>query len=182
MLYLMRHGLTDWNKARKLQGRTDIPLNDEGREMARRAAEEYKDMYFDICFVSPLKRAVETAEILLNGRDIPIIKDDRLKEMGFGDYEGMVASFEKPDCPINIIFMHPERYTAPIGGAETFDELFKRTGAFLKEAAEPLEAQGKKVLIVGHGAMNSSIISQRKKLSLDKFWSNGIPQCKIMEV
>ena len=47
MLYIMRHGRTDWNQQRRIQGRTDIPLNDEGREMARKAAEEYKDVHFD---------------------------------------------------------------------------------------------------------------------------------------
>ena len=61
MLYIMRHGKTDWNELRKLQGRTDIELNEEGREMARKASKEYKDVHFDVCFCSPLKRAKETA-------------------------------------------------------------------------------------------------------------------------
>ena len=78
MLYIMRHGRTDWNDLRKLQGRTDIPLNDAGREMADAARKEYADVRFDICFCSPLVRARETAEILLRGRDVPIIADDRL--------------------------------------------------------------------------------------------------------
>lgn len=77
MLYIMRHGRTDWNVLHKLQGRTDIPLNDEGIKMAEAAALKYKDVHFDICYCSPLKRAKKTAEILLVGRDIPIISDDR---------------------------------------------------------------------------------------------------------
>ncbi|MBP5248698.1 MAG: histidine phosphatase family protein [Lachnospiraceae bacterium] len=182
MLYIMRHGITDWNKARKLQGRTDIPLNDEGRAMARAAAEEYRDLRLDVCYCSPLKRARETAEILLKGRDVPIIPDDRLMEMGFGEYEGLADSYKIPDCPINLLFQSPEKYKKSIGGAETFDELFARTGSFLKEIAEPLLEQGKDVLIVGHGAMNSCIIVQRKHLPIEKYWSNGIPQCKIMEI
>ena len=67
MLYIIRHGRTDWNDRHKLQGHTDIPLNDEGRRMAENAAEEYKDVHFDICYCSPLVRAKETAEILLRG-------------------------------------------------------------------------------------------------------------------
>ena len=74
MLYIMRHGKTDWNVLHKLQGRTDIPLNEEGRNMARKAADIYKDINFDVCYCSPLKRAKETAEILLEGRNIPIIR------------------------------------------------------------------------------------------------------------
>ena len=72
MLYIIRHGKTDWNLKHKLQGRTDIPLNDEGRAMALEAGERYKDVHFDVCYCSPLIRARETAELLLKGRDVPI--------------------------------------------------------------------------------------------------------------
>ncbi len=57
MLYIMRHGRTDWNVRHKLQGRTDIPLNDEGRMMAAEAGKQYSDIHFDICYSSPLERA-----------------------------------------------------------------------------------------------------------------------------
>ena len=77
MLYIMRHGKTDWNEKRKLQGRTDIPLNDAGRKMAEKAREEYADISFDVCYCSPLSRARETAEIFLRGRNIPIITDEQ---------------------------------------------------------------------------------------------------------
>ena len=65
MLYIMRHGKTDWNAKHKLQGRTDIPLNEEGIQMAEQAKEKYKDVNFDICYCSPLVRAKQTAEIVL---------------------------------------------------------------------------------------------------------------------
>ena len=180
MLYIMRHGRTDWNDQHRLQGSTDIPLNAEGRLMAERAALEYRDIPLDVCFCSPLSRARETAEILLRGRDVPIVIDDRLREMGFGEYEGLANSFSLPDCPVNIIFQHPEQYTHSVGGAETFEELFARTGAFLREAADPLLAQGKNVLIVGHGAMNLSIISQIRGLPRSEFWTPGIENCKMI--
>lgn len=182
MLYIMRHGRTDWNDLHKMQGRTDIPLNDCGREMAEKAREEYKDVNFDICYCSPLSRARETAEILLKDRDIPIIYDDRLLEMSFGIYEGTANSFKIPGCPINVLFQTPEKYTVPVEGGESFDELFARTGDFLRNTAEPLVNEGKDVLIVGHGAMNSSIICQVMGLPLEKFWSQGIENCKLMKL
>jgi len=182
MLYIIRHGKTEWNERHKLQGRTDIPLNDEGREMAKRAAAEYKDVHFDICFSSPLVRARETADILLSGRNIPIVTDDRLLEMSFGSYEGIEYSFNIPNCPINVIFQHPEEYKESIGGAESFEELFERTGAFLKERVKPLLLEGKDVLIVGHGAMNSSIICQVKDISIEKFWDAGIENCMLKQL
>ena len=61
----MRHGKTDWNAKHKLQGRTDIPLNEEGIQMAEQAKEKYKDVNFDICYCSPRVRAKQTAEIVL---------------------------------------------------------------------------------------------------------------------
>ena len=59
MLYIMRHGKTDWNAVHRLQGSEDIPLNEEGRQMARDARKKYGDLRFDICYCSPLQRAQE---------------------------------------------------------------------------------------------------------------------------
>ena len=182
MLYIIRHGKTDWNNRHKLQGRTDIPLNEEGRRMAETARDEYRDVHFDICFCSPLIRARETAEILLKGRNIPILTDERLVEMSFGSYEGQENSFQIPNCPINELFFHPENYTAPPGGAESLDALYARTGAFLRERVDPLLNEGKDVLIVGHGAMNSCIICQIRQLPRSQFWNAGIENCKLMRL
>ena len=68
MLYIMRHGKTDWNEQRKLQGQTDVPLNEEGREMALAAGREYAGIHLDVCYCSPLIRAKETAELFFKER------------------------------------------------------------------------------------------------------------------
>ena len=182
MLFIIRHGTTDWNMQHRLQGRTDIPLNEEGRRMAGMARIACRDVHFDICFCSPLIRARETAEILLKNRNIPILTDDRLTEMSFGSFEGLANSFQIPDCPINVLFHAPEKYTSPPGGAESLDDLFARTGAFLRERVAPLLAEEKDVLIVGHGAMNSSIVCQIRNLPREQFWSAGIENCRLMRL
>ena len=182
MLYIMRHGKTDWNNRYKIQGRNDIPLNDEGRKMAEEAAEKYRDIHLDLCYSSPLMRAKETAEIFLRGRDIPLILDDRLVEMCFGIFEGYEHCYQKPDLPINILFKEPEKYKNQVEGAETFDELFSRTGEFLDEMIYPKLEEGMDILIVGHGAMNSSIICQVNNLPISQFWDNGIENCKLMQI
>ena len=69
MLYIMRHGKTEWNKIEKLQGSVDITLNDEGILVAQIAHDKYKEIKFDICYCSPLIRAKKTAEIFLEGKD-----------------------------------------------------------------------------------------------------------------
>lgn len=181
MLYIIRHGKTDWNALHKLQGRTDVPLNREGRRMAEAARESCRDVHFDVCFCSPLIRARETAEILLQDRNIPILTDERLMEISFGSYEGVENCFQRPDCPVSVLFRAPEKYISP-PGAESLDDLFARTGAFLRERADPLLAAGMAVLIVGHGVMNSSIVCQVRNLPREQFWSAGIENCRLLKL
>ncbi|MBQ8780326.1 MAG: histidine phosphatase family protein [Oscillospiraceae bacterium] len=181
MLYIMRHGRTDWNNLHKMQGRTDIPINDEGRRMAEEAGKAYADIDFDVCYSSPLIRAKETAELFFKGRNVPIITDDRLVEMCFGKYEGLENSFSIPDCPINTLFWQPENYVAE-EGAESLEQLFDRTGEFIEQVVMPQLAEGKNILIVGHGAMNCSIVCRIKNIPLKNFWDCGIENCKLMKL
>ena len=102
--------------------------------------------------------------------------------MGFGDYEGQENSFDIPDCPINVLFFSPEKYTDPPGGAESLESLFARTGAFLRERVDPLLRENRNVLIVGHGAMNSSIACQVKHLPVSQFWSVRMDNCRLIRL
>lgn len=125
MLYIMRHGQTQWNAQGRLQGQTDIPLNEVGRAGAAAAREKYGCIPLDVCFASPLKRALETAEIFLKGRAVPIYTDDRLKEMFFGDFEGEYDVLKHPEYPIYPLFADPANYV-PTGGTESYPELYTR--------------------------------------------------------
>ena len=181
MLYIMRHGKTDWNALYKLQGRVDISLNDEGRQMAIDAGKLAKDINFDVCYCSPLMRAQETAKLFLAERNVPIITDDRLIEMAFGEYEGKENCFEHPEWAVYRLFKDPANYVAD-KGAESFADLYKRTGQFLEEVALPLVKNGKDVLIIGHGAMNCSIVNQINHTPLEKFWDCGIKNCELKKL
>lgn len=180
MLYIMRHGSTDWNEMNRLQGQTDIPLNEKGRKMAESAREEYRSVHFDICYSSPLLRSKETADIITEGRGIPVLTDDRLKEMAFGVCEGIMDYRTDPDCPVAKLFHDPQNYKDPPEGAESLDDLFTRTGSFLKEVIEPELDKGKDILIVGHGVMNMSIICQKRMIPRSRFWDAGLDQCRLM--
>ena len=79
VIYVLRHGETDWNTKHWLQGTTDIPLNQNGIEVAEITAEALKEVPFDVIFSSPLQRAHQTAEILRRDRKIPLIVDERLR-------------------------------------------------------------------------------------------------------
>ena len=86
MIYIIRHGKTELNKANVLQGRSNYPLNDEGIKQAQNAADMLKDIQFDYVFSSPLIRAVQTAEIVVPNKRITLY--DRLIEMDYGRHEG----------------------------------------------------------------------------------------------
>ena len=114
----------------------------------------------------------------MKGTHTPIIADERLIEMSFGVYEGIENSFQIPDCPINELFDDPEHYE-PVKDGESLQELFARTGEFLEEVIEPLMKEEKNVLIVGHGAMNASIIGRIRKTPLKDFWNNLGKNCEL---
>ena len=182
MLYIMRHGKTAWNAVHKLQGKTDVPLNEEGRQMVEAAGERYRDTHFDVCYCSPLTRARETAEAVLRGRDVPIVADVRLEEMGFGVCEGTMDFMVNPENPIHLLFKSPEDYTVPAEGGESLQALYARTGTFLREVVEPELRQGKDILIVGHGAMNASIVCQVRHIPVKDFWSAKMKNAELVRL
>jgi broad specificity phosphatase PhoE len=84
----VRHGVTDWNRQGRFQGRTDIPLSDEGVSQAHAAAERLRNVPFDHVVASPLVRALKTAEIIAAARRSPLDVDDGIVECDFGSLEG----------------------------------------------------------------------------------------------
>jgi len=170
-LYIIRHGETDWNKEKKLQGQCNTSLNEYGRELAIITGEALRDVHFDYAFSSPLNRALETAHLIMGpDRGIEIKTDDRLKEISFGEYEGVPAE-EMPE-DFHYFFDRPEEYKAPKGG-ETYEELCARTADFLEKVIKPLSLSDPDAtaVIFGHGAMNKSILVNLQGLEIKDMWS-----------
>ena len=111
-LYIIRHGETSWNVQRRLQGASDTDLNENGITLAKRTGEALKEIPFDLCFTSPLKRAKMTAELILAGRNIPIYDDERLREISFGEWEGRDSAL-LPAHMLDNFFHHTEVYEPP---------------------------------------------------------------------
>ena len=168
-LYIIRHGETDWNKQKRLQGQSDTILNDYGIKLAELTAEALKDVHFDYIFSSPLKRAFQTAEILRRDRNIDIVTDDRIKEIGFGINEGVPAEQITED--FHYFFDAPEMYR-PAKGGETYEELCIRSRDFVENVLIPLSQKEPeaRVLLVAHGALNKSIIIYLKHLEIKNMW------------
>ena len=101
LFYLVRHGQTDWNRAGKIQGTTDIPLNETGRQQAEQLATVLKERSgypaktrIDAVYASPLARAFQTAEILAKEEKLPLRRLTGLRERDFGCWEGKISSVE----------------------------------------------------------------------------------------
>ena len=86
-IIVVRHGQTDWNVKDLLQGRTDIELNENGKNQTIETANKLVNMQIDAIYVSPLKRTIDTAQQINNTRNLNMLIDNRLIERGFGDFE-----------------------------------------------------------------------------------------------
>jgi len=146
-LYLVRHGETDWNAARRIQGRTDIPLNDTGRAQARQAAELLARRRWDAVYSSPLERAHETARIIAERLGLDDVTDvEAFVERDYGEAEGM--GFDELEA------RYPEGVRAP--GQETREQVAARVVPALLALAE--EHPGERLVIVSHGGAIRSVL------------------------
>lgn len=183
-LYIVRHGETVWNSKKLLQGSEDIELNENGRILAGKTGENLETVHFDKIYSSPLIRAYETACLIRGHRNIPIIRDDRLRELGFGVNEGKNFSKLLADesDPFHHFFNRPDLYVAPENG-ETLEALCLRAKEFLETVIEPEASACSRIMIVAHGAMNKALMCHIKNHGIDQFWSGGLQKnCNVIIV
>lgn len=173
-IYLVRHGETDWNQAGLLQGQTDIDLNAQGFAQAEEAAERLREVSFEIAFCSPLIRARHTAETIVGDRKIPLTTDDRLRELNFGPWEGVDIRTIKDEN--SQPFTNPGSYIPP-EGAESFAQLYARSGEFVQQVLLPLEGTYETVLVVAHGGVNRSILNPVLQIPVSDFWRVHMGNC-----
>ncbi|MFC9770005.1 MULTISPECIES: histidine phosphatase family protein [unclassified Pseudarthrobacter] len=139
---LVRHGQTDWNAERRLQGSTDIPLNEVGRGQARDAAAVLSPYEWDAIVSSPLSRAAETADLIAEGLGLTVSRRvPELTERSFGPAEGMQAGPE----------LEALRIPGGFKGAESEDEAASRGLTALEALAG--EFSGQRLLVVTHGTL-----------------------------
>lgn len=185
-IFITRHGQTDWNLAKKLQGRSDIPLNENGILQARQTFLGLKKngIAFDRVYSSPLQRAVKTAEIISGFSGYKIIKDKRIIEFSFGDAEGRTLG-EIESLPelewIKNFFDNPEKYKPKIG-AETFSSVLSRTQDFWESEIRNLSLRNpecENVLVVTHGGTLQSLLLHVDGRKLSEYWDVEFPNCSM---
>jgi len=146
LLYLVRHGETDWNRQRKIQGSTDIPLNATGREQAAATGALLASRSWDAVFASPLSRAFETASIIADSVGLPAptpVPD--LVERNYGEAEGLT------DAEID------DRYPGAVPGQETREAVVERVLPALMTIADSHPDQS--VIVVSHGGVIRGVLN-----------------------
>ena len=186
-IYIVRHGETDNNKKRVLQGRSDLPLNEVGIKQAEKVKEYFaeKDIQFDKVYSSPLIRAIKTAQIITgstqvgsdaadNSADaVPFVLDDHLLEMDYGPYEG--CSLLDPPPEIIEFFSDFVNNSAP-EGMENLSDLVARMGRFM----ESLKKEGDQTILIStHAIAMKGILEHLTPESHGAYWNKHIANCAV---
>lgn len=166
-LYFLRHGQTTWNAdGNRYAGASDVPLTEIGIQQARQGAEQIRDLQFDAIYCSGLSRALETAKLALDGRDVPIVQDTRLNEMNYGDWEGKTHAeiLAEADNHWHDWVADPDAWR-PGKHGELASEVVARVTAFLVDVLEP----GCSVLAVAHHTTGRLLIAHLLELPLANY-------------
>ncbi len=167
-IYITRHGQTEWNQEKRLQGWKDAPLTELGCKQAEALGRRLKEIDIDHIYCSPLGRTRKTAEIALDGNNIPIYFDERLKEINMGEWEGMKAEKVKEKYPkyYDKFWNAPDKYVPKTG--ESYPEVQDRVKDVLNEIVK--NNSDETILIVSHGCASKIMLSKFEDRPLNKLW------------
>lgn len=177
-LYILRHGQTDLNLERRVQGHLDVELNETGIEQAQDLAKVVaeKDIRFDRIYCSPLKRAIKTCEIVTGLDSARFIIEERLKEFDFAELEG--CAYRDLPGASQKFFTAPQEFV-PAGRGETFQHLIQRVTDFLEELKNREEQN---ILLTSHGTAIHAMLLYFRHKQLKDFWDEDVHNCDLQLV
>jgi len=174
--YFVRHGVSEWNAENRLCGRTDVSLSEEGRRQAARLAERLRGLSPAALYTSPLRRTVETAEIIAASMGLTPKVDDRLVELDYGAWEGMTfAEVMELDADAFRAWDADPGNVSPREG-ESGAQALARVVPFLDELAARHRVEREHVVVVCHRTICRLIVCHaiglspseyRRRLSMD---------------
>ncbi len=173
-LLLVRHGETNWNKESRFQGIRDIPLNDNGREQGRKAAEFLKDIPIDFAVSSPMLRPKETAEIILQQHpNVELTTNSELMEICHGLWEGKLETEIEADFPGLLTQWKEAPETVQMPEGENLQQVWDRAIAAWQEIVKDYSNGDRPLtgIVVAHDAINKVIICYLLGLKPDNFWN-----------
>ena len=159
MLYVVRHGQTEWNVAKRFQGQRDSPLSELGQRQASAAAAFLAEAGVETLYASPLGRAWKTAEVIARRVSQDRISESRLMECGFGDCEGMTLEDIETAYPGKTAWREADKWHRCYPDAESYLDVSRRVGAFADEKlAEALKVDGPVICVVAHDMVNRCLV------------------------
>lgn len=186
-LLLVRHGESIWNKEERIQGQRDVPLSERGREQAIALGKRLKGIEVYACYASPLRRAMETAELILkaSGNSVSVVALPELTERNFGEWEEKCIADLKSQAPDEFAQWVASHYLPAPPKGESGEELLRRVGKGLERILSGIRERGPglesekecslfiphpiSVLIVGHSGSIKALICLLFHLPLESF-------------
>ena len=184
-IFVTRHGQTEWNVLEKIQGQTDIELNDVGRQQAEETGKLIENETINLIITSPLKRAKETAQIINKKFNVNIIEDCRLMERKFGQSEGLtkneIKKLKENNPEINDVWNYNKNIE--FNGMETMYDFCNRIYEFLDDVIK--RYKGKNILLVTHGGVSVPIkyyfMNEPLENFVDRDNIKGLKNCEIVK-
>jgi probable phosphoglycerate mutase len=167
-IYITRHGETEWNIEKRMQGWNDSPLTAKGIEDAIALGYRLKNVDLKCVYTSPSGRAMKTSELIIGNRDIAIIPEENLREIHLGEWEGKTAlELDKADKVNHNAFWEAPHLYVPNNG-ESFLDVRERISNILKRIID--ENENGEIMIVTHAVIVKTIMSIFKGLEVEKLW------------
>ncbi|MEA4856000.1 MAG: histidine phosphatase family protein [Solidesulfovibrio sp.] len=174
-VYLLRHGAIFQRRPRRFVGQTDFPLTDEGRAQAALWREPLAEVPFAAAVASDLSRCLETAAIVLSGRDIPVRPEPRLREINLGQWEGLTVEEVKERFPGDYERRGQDLAHCRPRDGEGFADVQARAVAAVRELA----ALDGNVLVVAHGGVNRVLLCHALGLDVSHIFRLGQDYCRL---
>lgn len=179
-MIVMRHGQTAWNLAHRIQGHTDIPLDERGCRQAEAIAERLRDMNISAVYTSPLQRARKTAETIAAKSGCPVIDDERLIERYFGDWEGeSIDAVTHSDPQIWRQWIEtPSCCAVPKG--ESLQSVLERSVSLTEALIQ--KHKGENIVLVSHANPAKLILLHYARIPLDCIHKIRLDNCSYSEL
>jgi broad specificity phosphatase PhoE len=168
-IYLVRHGETEWNRTRRFQGRSNLPLNQEGKKQVRALALALKNEPLTAIYTSPLIRAFETARLIkVFHPSTPIIEEKGLIEMNLGEFDGMKVQDWAEQYPDIRKSWNKNPASVKMPGGESLKEVQARAKETLERITR-IYSTDTTILISSHNFVNLTILCDLLKIPLNRF-------------
>ncbi|EEK79240.1 Phosphoglycerate mutase [Bacillus cereus R309803] len=169
-VYVTRHGETEWNVAKRMQGRQNSALTENGMLQAKQLGDRMKDLSIHAIYSSPSERTLHTAELIKGEREIPIIVDEHFYEINMGIWEGQTIDDIERQYPdeIQLFWYEPHLFQSTSG--ENFEAVHKRVIEGIQLLLE--KHKGESILIVSHAAAAKLLVGHFAGIEIANVWDD----------